>query len=152
MPRGERARRTLELGRSHVVCRRIDEVARQRDRFDDALEILAIDALRQIEFDLARFGFAIAREAIGPERESKRRQPGVVRIVGKPINAIGQQLRQTPGKKKILGIVRRFDAEQDSAEAALARAAARYWPGFGSNPAASANARTPALSRSRTSG
>ena len=33
----------LELGQAHVVCRRIDEVARQRDRFDDALEVFAIE-------------------------------------------------------------------------------------------------------------
>ena len=151
MPRGERAYCILELGRSHIVCRRINEVARQRDRFDDTLKVLAIDTLRQIEFDLTRFRLAIAREAVGPERESKRGQPGVMRIARKPINAIGQELRQTPGKKQILGIIRRFNAEQDSAEAALP-GSARYCPGFGSNPAASANARTPAPSRSRTSG
>ena len=49
--RGERARGFFELGRSHVVRRRVDEVARQRHRFDDALKIFAIDALRQIELD-----------------------------------------------------------------------------------------------------
>ena len=50
--RRERARGLREFGRPHVVRRRIDEVARQRHRLDDALEILAIDALRQIEPDL----------------------------------------------------------------------------------------------------
>ncbi len=49
MARGERAHGLLKLGRSHVVRRRVDKVARQRDRFDDTLKILAIDALRQIE-------------------------------------------------------------------------------------------------------
>ena len=101
--RGEFARGLLELRRPHIVRRRVDEIARQRHPFDDALQIVAIETLRQIEIDLARLGLAVAREAVQAERESQRRKPRVVRLVGKTVNAVGQMLRQAAGEKQILG-------------------------------------------------
>jgi hypothetical protein len=89
--------------------------------------------LRQIELDLAAFGLVVARKAISAERESERREPRVVRIVGKTVDAARQLLRQPAGQEQI------------------PRVSARYWPGFGSKPAASANVRAAGLSRSRTS-
>jgi hypothetical protein len=77
----------LELRRSHVVRRRVDQVARQRHRRDDAREILAIDALRRIELDRASFRLTVAREAVAAEREGERRQPRVMRIVGEAKDA-----------------------------------------------------------------
>ena len=44
---GERARGRFELGRAHVVGRRVDQVARQRHAFGDAGQIVAVDAIGQ---------------------------------------------------------------------------------------------------------
>ncbi len=123
---GAVARRELsggvfKLRRSQVVRRRIDEVASQRHAFDDALEIVAIDALRQIERDVSRFGFAVAREAVEAESESERGKARVVRLVGKPVGAVRQKLRQTPGEERVLDVVWPFEAEQDSAKPGFAR-------------------------------
>ena len=112
---GKRARGLFEIGRSHVVRRRVDEVAHQRDRLDHALEIFAVEALRQIELDLAAFGLVVARKAISAERESERREPRVVRIVGKTIDAARQLLRQPAGQEQIPRVAAVLQAEQDAA-------------------------------------
>ena len=92
------------------------------DRFDDAHEFVAIEALRQIELELAFVGLAVAGEAVGPKRESERRKPRVGRLVGEPVDAVRQDLRQAAGKKRV---VARFigvtEPEQDSAKAASRR-------------------------------
>ncbi len=121
MARGEFARGLLELRRPHIVRRRVDEIARQRHPFDDALQIVAVETLRQIEIDLARLGLAVAREAVQAERESQRRKPRVVRLVGEAVDAVGQMLRQPAGEKQIFGLVGTFEPEQDSAEPAFPR-------------------------------
>ena len=69
----ERARGIFELGRAHVVGGRVDEVAREQDAFGNAGEVGAVDA-GQFEPQLFVV-LAIAREAIGPEREGERRKP-----------------------------------------------------------------------------
>ena len=79
-------------------------------------KILAVDALRQFELDRARFGLAVAREAVGAEREGERRKPRVVRLVGEAIDAVRQLLRQPAGKEQVLGVVGAFEAEQNAAE------------------------------------
>ena len=117
--RRHRARRIFELGRPHIVRRRVDEVAHQRDRLDHTLEILAIDALRQIELDLAAFGLVVARKAIGTRGKGQGSEPRVMRIVGEAVNAAGQLLRQPPGEKQVLGVGGVFEPEQDAAQAAL---------------------------------
>jgi hypothetical protein len=118
---GKRARGLLEIGRSHVVRRCVDEIAQQRDCLDHAFEIFAVEALRQIEHDLARLGFVVAREAICAEREGESREPRVVRIVGEAVDAGRQLLRQTAGQEQILGVAAILQAEQDAAQATLAR-------------------------------
>ena len=118
--RGQRARGCFQFRRPHVVGRRVDEIARQCDRLDDALEVFAVNALRRIELGPQRLGLAVAGEAIRPERKGKRGQPRVVRIIGKAVNAIGQLLGQPPGEKRIVRLVRGFEPEQDAAEPVLA--------------------------------
>ncbi len=119
--RGELARGLFELRRPQVVRRRVDEIARQRHAFDDALQLVAVEALRQIEIDLARFGLAVTREAVEAERERERRKPRIVRLVGEAIDAVGQKLRQAAGKERILGFAGAFKPEQHAAEAAFSR-------------------------------
>ena len=51
MPRRQRAGGALELGRAHVVGRRVDQVAGEPDRLGDAGEVGAVDAGRQFEPD-----------------------------------------------------------------------------------------------------
>jgi hypothetical protein len=87
MLRGYRARRVLELAGTHVVRRRVDQVAHQRDRLDDALQILAIDALRRIELDVAAVRLVVAREAIAAERKRQGGEPHVMWIVGEAVGA-----------------------------------------------------------------
>ncbi len=43
---GQCAGGVFQFGRSHIVGRRVDEIARQRHAFDDAGEIVAVDAVR----------------------------------------------------------------------------------------------------------
>ena len=119
--RSQRTRRRLELRRTHVVRRRVDQIARQRHRFDGAIEIVAIDALRQFQPDLTPFGLAVEREAVRAEREGERGKPRVMRIVGKPVDAIRQVLRQQPGAEQVLGFVGGFQAEQHAAESGPTR-------------------------------
>ena len=70
VPRREFPRGLFELRRAHIVSRRIDEIARQGHGLDHVLQLLAIDALRQIELDRMRIGLAVAGEAIGAERKA----------------------------------------------------------------------------------
>jgi hypothetical protein len=42
---------------------------------------------------------AVAREAVGAERHGERGEPSVVRLVGEPVDAVRQQLRQAAGKE-----------------------------------------------------
>ena len=46
---GERAGGGFELGRPHVVGRRVDEIAGQRDALGDAGQIVAVDAVGQLQ-------------------------------------------------------------------------------------------------------
>ena len=152
--RGELARRLFELRRAHVVCRRIDQIARQRHRVDDARKIVAIEALRQIELDRPRLGLAVAGEAIKPERERKRGEPRIVRLIGEAVGAVRQMLRQAAGKKR----VRRFvgpsspNSTPPSELLPFFPGNKRVRPAFGSNPAASAKAESSAPIDLRTSG
>ena len=91
-------------------------------RFDDAHEFVAIEALRQIELELAFVGLAVAGEAVGPKRESERRKPRVGRLVGEPVDAVRQDLRQAAGKERVVArFIRVIEPEQDSAKAAPRR-------------------------------
>ncbi len=70
----ERARGVFELGRAHVVGRRVDEVAGKADALRDAGQVVAIDVARQLEPDVLGVLLAVAREAVGAEREGERRE------------------------------------------------------------------------------
>ena len=119
--RGELARGLFELRRAHVVCRRVDQITRQRHAFDDADELVAVEVLRQIELDRMRFALAVARKAVSAERESERGKPRIVRRVGKAIDAVGQLLRQPAGQERVPRFVAGFQPEQHAAEPFLAR-------------------------------
>lgn len=121
MLRGNRARRVLELAGTHVVRRRVDQVAHQGDRLDHALQFLAIEALRRIELDVAAVRLVVAREAIAAERKRQGGEPHVMWIVGEAVGAARQQLRQLPRQKQVFGVVGVFKAEQDAAQATLPR-------------------------------
>ena len=85
----QRSRRLLKVSRTHVVRRRVDQIARQRHRFDDVLKLVAIDTLRQIELCLRPLGFAITGETIRAESKCERGQPRIVGFVGKAVDAAG---------------------------------------------------------------
>ena len=109
-------------------------------------QFVAIELLRQIEPDVARFGFAIARETVSAERKCQRRQPRVVRLVGEAIDAVRQKLRQAAGKKQVpYGFVRGLDAEQNAAEAIVARQQ-QMPPGFRLETGAPSQRRAPSAS------
>ena len=82
-------------------------------------KIVAIEALRQIELDRACLGVAVAGEAIKPERERKRGEPRIVRLIGEAIGAVRQMLRQPAGKKRVRRFVGRFKPEQNAAKYGL---------------------------------
>ena len=118
---GERAGGGFELGRAHVVGRRVDEVARQRHALGDARELLAIDAVRQHQPHRLVLRLAVAREAICAEREGQRRKPHIVRRVGEAIDA-GRQQRRAAGRAGTRCCsASAFDAEQHAAGAARRR-------------------------------
>ena len=71
---GKRTRGGFELGRAHVVGRRVDEIARERHAFGDAREVVAIDAVGQHEPHVLVLRLAVAREAVRAEREGQRRR------------------------------------------------------------------------------
>src|SRR5437764_7782238 len=107
MTRGELARGLFELRWTHIIGRRVDEVARQGHAFDDVLQLLAGEALRQIELDRPGLRLAIARETIGAERERERGEPGIRRFVGEAVDAVRQMLRQSTSHERILAVVSR---------------------------------------------
>jgi hypothetical protein len=86
--RGER-----QLFRSHVVRRRIDEIAGKVGRLRHACDVGGVDAIRQYEFDLRCIRFAVPAEAVGAERKGERRKARVVRRVREAIGARRQQAR-----------------------------------------------------------
>ena len=118
----ERARGLFELRRTHVVRRRVDEIARQADAFDDAGEVVAIDVAGQFQLQLFRVLFAVAGEAVGAEREGERREFRIVRRIGEAIGAGRQQAGQRPGRERVLvGGAGSFEREQDAGKAAVRR-------------------------------
>ena len=121
MQRRKLACRSLELLGAHVVGRRVDEIARQPHPFDNEIEFFAVDALRQIELDVAGFGFPVACELVSTERHRERREPGIVRLIGEAIGAIRQHLREASRQKAIGQTVGVLEPEQNAAKALLPR-------------------------------
>ena len=67
-------------------------------------KLVAIEALRQFELDLVAVRLAVAREAVGAERDGKRGEPRIVRLVGEPVDAVRQQLREAAGQERVLRV------------------------------------------------
>ena len=70
------------------------------DALGDAGEVVAVDAVGQHQPDVLVLGLAVAREAIGAEREGERGEPRIVRRIGEPIGAGRQQRRQAPARQE----------------------------------------------------
>src|SRR5260370_21897123 len=68
-----------ELLRSHVVRRRIDEIAGKSRRFRHSRDGRNVDAVGRHQLDTRGIRLAIATEAITAERKRKRVKTGVVR-------------------------------------------------------------------------
>src|SRR5262249_9408465 len=84
---GKRAGSLLELRRPHVVCGRVDEIAREKDACDDAGEVFGVDPLGDFEPRRLVVRLAVAPEAIAAERKGERRQARIGRCYGETIGA-----------------------------------------------------------------
>ena len=116
----EGARCFFELGRPHVVRRRVDEIACQEDPFDHAGEVFAIDIAGQFQLQFLRVLLAVAGEAVGTEGERERRQLRIVWGIGEAIGAGRQQAGQCPRRKRVLvGGPGGFEREEGAREGAL---------------------------------
>ena len=91
---GEFLRPPRQFLRSHVVRRRVDEIAGKRGGLGHARDIGDVDAVRRHQPDVGRIRLAVAAEAIAAERKGERRKPRVVRRIGEAIDARRQQARQ----------------------------------------------------------
>jgi hypothetical protein len=97
----KRRGRFFQRLRSEIVCRRVDEIAPERHRRRDALELRAVDALRGDQpgtFVLRVFVFA---EAVAREQEGERRQRAVMRFIAEAVHAFGQAPRKLPRQERI---------------------------------------------------
>ena len=93
--------------RSHVVGRRVDEIARQRCGLRHPRDIGDVDAVGRHQPDVGRILLAVAAEAIAAERKGQRGEPRIVRRVGEAIGARRQQARQRAGPERIAGFAGR---------------------------------------------
>ena len=73
MAAGKCRRCVLKLARPHVVCRRVDEIAREIHRFDQAAEVGRIDSRGQFEPNLVP-RLAVPREPVGTRAQRRARQ------------------------------------------------------------------------------
>src|SRR5262249_25842528 len=114
---GERTAGGLQLGRSHVVRWRIDEVPAQRHALDNAAEVFAIDALGDHKAHIARVRLAVARELVGAKRKSQGGEPLIMRRIGESVGSRRQLAGQLSGPEAIAAILtRRFDPKQRASE------------------------------------
>ncbi len=81
-----------ELFGSHVVGRRVDEVAAEKDAGGDARDFLAVDARRQDKLRGAGLALLVARELIGAENPGQRAALAaeILRHIGEAIGAGGK--------------------------------------------------------------
>src|SRR5262249_54640755 len=106
----------LQFSRTHVVGGRVGEIAAERDAFDNAAEIVAIDAVGDDKVDLASVSLAVASELVGGERKRERRQPRVVGGAGKAMRPGGKRAGHLPGPEAIFFPFGLFDPEQPAGE------------------------------------
>ena len=76
--RRQRTSRRLKMRRPHVVGRRVDQVARERDGLDNARQIFAVDVGGKCQLHVLRLRICDSAKTIGAEREGERREPRVV--------------------------------------------------------------------------
>ena len=112
---GQSASRRLKVRRAHVIGRRVDQIARQRHAFDDAAQIVAVGAFGQHESHRLVLRLAIAREAIGAEREGQRGKPRIVRRIGKAVAAGRQHAGQQARQERVVIFFLAFQSEQHAA-------------------------------------
>ena len=110
------------VGTEHVG-RRVDEITPVSDRLRDALNPDRVDLVGRDEARLGRLVGLEAVIAIEREQEAERREIGVLRRVGEPVDAFGQRRRELAGGERIARRRLRFvNPEQDAGErAGLAR-------------------------------
>ena len=111
-----------QLLRSHVVRRRIDEVAREICRFRRPTDLGAINAFGRHQLDLGGVSLAVSTEPIAAERKRERCQVCIIRRIGEMIAAWRQQTWQGAGPEQVAeltGFV--IEAEQDLRDPAVSR-------------------------------
>ena len=96
-----------EIGRTHIACRRVDEIPGKESCADEAAHFLAIHAVRQYKARPVARAPCIAREAIGSERKA---QDGLFRIAvniaGETIIAEWQSGGESAGRKRVAAITK----------------------------------------------
>ena len=91
---GEMLRRLRQFLRSHIVRRRIDEIAGKRCGFCDSSNSRDVDAIGRYQPDVRCVRFAVAAESITAERKGEHGETRVVRRIGEAIDAWRQQTGQ----------------------------------------------------------
>ena len=143
-------RRLRQFLRSHVVRRRVDEIAGKHRRFRHPRDVGDVDAVGRHQFDVGRIRLAVAAEAVAAERKGERCKPGVVRRIGEAVDAWRQQAGQRAGPEQVAGFgAFLLEAEHDLRDLAIGRRQDQACPGFAAKSLASANCRAGAARPSR---
>ena len=128
--------------RSHVVGRRVDEIAGERRGLRHSRDVGDVDAVGRHQLDVGRVRLAVAAEAVTAERKGERGEPRVVRRIGEAIDARRQQAGQRAGPEQVAGFAARvLEAEHDLRDLPSAAGSVRQAPGFAAKPFACANCR-----------
>ena len=135
--------------RSHVVGRRVDEVARQRRCFRHPGDVGGIDAVGRHQPDVGRIRLAVTAEAVAAERKGKRRPDGCHAAHWRsdrcPAAAGRAARRAGTGRAEL-----RASSSSPNSTCAIWPSAAgriRHLPGLAVKPLASANCRAGAEAR-----
>ena len=124
-PLRQMLRRLRQFFRSHIVRRRIDEVAGQRGCFRHPCDLGDVDAARGHQSDLRHVCLAVAAEAIAAECEGKRGEARIMRRIAEAVDARRQQARQQTGPEQVAEL----DALVLQPEHDLCDLAVRGWQG-----------------------
>ncbi len=120
---GERAGGGLQLGRAHVVGRRVDQIAGERHALRRCAKgrrhrrHRAAPAAPPCPY----LRLAVAREAVGAERERQRPEPRIVRRVGEAVGAGRQHAGQEARQEGVVVVLVAFQREQHAADTARRR-------------------------------
>src|SRR5205085_11519052 len=99
----------------------VDEIAGKRPAGEDAGEVGAIEAVRQLDLNFRGVRLTIAGETIRAERKRQRGEPRVRRGIAEPIDAVREDGGQATGKKRVGSFAGLIKPEHDAREAAVAR-------------------------------